>query len=95
VGKSFFGDLDHFFAWLPSIPYGTVEGKLTHSGQTHSVRGTGYHDHNWGNVALPSVLDHWYWVRAHVGPYTLIFVEQIALKKIWFGAFAGLPACRG
>ncbi len=81
VGKSFFGDLDHFFAWLPSIPYGTVEGKLIYDGQTHSVQGTGYHDHNWGNVALPSVLDHWCWGRAHVGPYTLIFVEQIALKK--------------
>jgi predicted secreted hydrolase len=81
AGKSFFGDLDHYFAWLPSIPYGTVEGTLTYDGQEHRVKGTGYHDHNWGNVALPSVLDHWYWGRAHVGDYTLIFVEQIARKK--------------
>ncbi len=81
AGKSFFGDLDHYFAWLPSIPFGTVEGTLTYDGQTRTVRGTGYHDHNWGNVALPSVMDHWYWGRAHVGDYTLIFVEQIALKK--------------
>jgi predicted secreted hydrolase len=81
VGKSFFGDLDHYFAWLPSIPYGSVEGRLTYDGQTYAVRGTGYHDHNWGNVALSAVMDHWYWGRAHVGPYTLIFVEQIALKK--------------
>ena len=80
-GKSFFGDLEHYFAWLPSIPYGTVEGALTYDGQTRTVRGNGYHDHNWGNVALPSVLDHWYWGRAHVGDYTLIFVEQIASKK--------------
>jgi len=81
AGKSFFGDLDHYFAWLPSIPFGTVEGRLTYDGETHNVRGTGYHDHNWGNIALPSVMDHWYWGRAHVGDYTLIFVEQIALKK--------------
>jgi predicted secreted hydrolase len=81
AGKSYFGDLDHYFAWLPSIPFGTVEGTLTYDGQTRNVRGTGYHDHNWGNVALPSVMDHWYWGRAHVGNYTLIFVEQIALKK--------------
>ena len=81
AGKSFFGDLDHYFAWLPSIPFGTVEGKLTYDGETHNLRGTGYHDHNWGNIALPSVMDHWYWGRAHVGDYTLIFVEQIALKK--------------
>lgn len=81
AGKSYFGDLEHYFAWLPAIPYGLVEGTLTYDGQTHPVRGYGYHDHNWGNVALPSVLHHWYWGRAHVGEYTLIFVEQIALKK--------------
>lgn len=81
AGKSYFGDLEHYFAWLPSIPYGAVEGTLTYDGQTHTVRGSGYHDHNWGNVALPSVMDHWYWGRAHIGDYTLIFVEQIALKK--------------
>jgi predicted secreted hydrolase len=81
AGKSFFGDLEHYFAWLPSIPYGAIEGTLTYDGQTHRVRGTGYHDHNWGNVALPSVMDHWYWGRAHIDDYTLIFVEQVALKK--------------
>ncbi len=79
--KSFFGDTEHYFAWLPSIPYGTVEGTLTYDGRTHAVRGTGYHDHNWGNVSLPSVMDHWYWGRAHIGDYTLIFVEQVTSKK--------------
>lgn len=81
AGKGFYGDLEHYFAWLPAIPYGSVEGTLTYDGQTHAVSGNGYHDHNWGNVALPSVMDHWYWGRAHVGDYTLIFVEQIAAKK--------------
>lgn len=81
AGKSYFGGLDRYFAWLPAIPYGSVEGTLTYDGQAHAVKGTGYHDHNWGNVALPSVLDHWTWGRAHVGEYTLIFVEQIARRK--------------
>lgn len=81
AGKTYFGDLDHYFAWLPSIPHGTVEGTLTYDGQAHPVKGTGYHDHNWGNVRLPSVMDHWTWGRAHVGGYTLIFVEQVASKK--------------
>ncbi len=81
AGKSYFGSLDRYFAWLPAIPYGSVEGRLRYDGQTRSVCGTGYHDHNWGNVALPSVLDHWLWGRAHVGEYSLIFVEQIARPR--------------
>lgn len=81
AGKAYFGDLDHYFAWLPSIPYGTVKGSLTYDGQTHVVKGTGYHDHNWGNVAMNEVMDHWYWGRAHLGVYTLIFVEQVASAK--------------
>ncbi len=81
AGKSYFGDLEHYFAWLPSIPYGIVQGTLTYDGQMHAVSGNGYHDHNWGNAALASVMDHWYWGRAHLGDYTLIFVEQIASKK--------------
>lgn len=80
IGKAFFDGFDNYFAWLPSIPYGTVEGTLTYDGQTHKVKGTGYHDHNWGNVGLNEVMDHWYWGRAHVGDYTLIYVEQIASK---------------
>lgn len=81
AGKAYFGDLDHFFGWLPSIPYGAVEGTLTYDGQTHNVNGTGYHDHNWGNIALNEVMDHWYWGRAHIGEYTLIFVDQIAANQ--------------
>lgn len=81
AGKVYFGDLDHHFAWLSAIPFGTVEGTLTYDGQIHRVRGTGYHDHNWGNVGLNEVLDHWYWGRAHIGDYTLIFVEQVAADE--------------
>jgi hypothetical protein len=84
AGKACFGDLNHFFAWLPAIPYGRVEGTLRYDGHTHEVRGVGYHDHNWGNVGLQDVMDHWYWGRAHVGEYTLIFVEQVAAKAYGF-----------
>lgn len=78
AGKVYFGDFGHYFAWLPAIPFGQVTGTLRYAGRTHAVRGAGYHDHNWGNVDLNQVWDHWYWGRAHLGDYTLIFVEQEA-----------------
>ena len=95
AGKAYFGDLDHYFAWLPSIPYGRVEGTLTYDGQTHHVKGTGYHDHNWGDVGLNEVMDHWYWGRAHLGEYTLIFVEQIAAKTYGYARIPVFMLAKG
>jgi len=71
-GKVFFGGREHYFAWLPAIPYGKVEGTLTYDGQTHKVT---------GNLSLPDVQDHWYWGRAQFDDYTVIFVEQTTHKK--------------
>ncbi len=81
AGKSCFGDLNHYFAWLPAIPYGRVEGEITCDGKVHQVSGAGYHDHNWGNIGLNEVMDHWYWGRARIGDYTLIYVEQIGAQE--------------
>ena len=78
AGKNFYDDaLTRYFAWLPAIPFGTVTGTLTYGGATHRVTGTGYHDHNWGNIGLDQVMSHWYWGRAHVADYTAIFVEMV------------------
>ena len=76
-----YGDTTYFdaekrkvFGWVPSIPFGTVSGTLTYDGVSHQVSGTGYHDHNWGNVPMQDGISHWYWGRAHVGDYSTIFV---------------------
>ncbi len=79
-GKAFFGDYDHYFGWVAPIPHGSVSGTLTYDGKTHNVTGAGYHDHNWGNLALPSVQDHWYWGRAQFDDFTVLFVEQTTSK---------------
>lgn len=80
AGKVSFGDEGHYFAWLPAIPHGVVSGTLTYDGKTVSVSGVGYHDHNWGNGDLNTVIDHWYWGRANLGDFTVIFVEQITTR---------------
>ena len=42
---------DRFFAWLVAVPEGAITGTLTADGVTRQVTGSGYHDHNWGNVS--------------------------------------------
>ena len=62
----------HYVAWLPVVPRADVELTLAINGEVEHLRGTGYHDHNWGNVALRKIIDHWYWGRACIGDYTVV-----------------------
>lgn len=72
-GQVFFGPTEeHYIAWLPMAARGAVTATITTAGSTRRLSGTGYHDHNWGNVAPRKVLDHWYWGRARVGDFTVV-----------------------
>jgi hypothetical protein len=64
-----------YLGWLVPMPRATVEGTLTIAGETRSVRGTGYRDRNWGNVPFVDTLREWYWGRAHLGDYSIVFFE--------------------
>lgn len=75
-----------YFAWVAPVPYGTVEGTLTYGGKSWKVKGTGYHDHNWGNVGPGIMLDHWYWGRAHLADFSMIFVQITTAKVIGIGS---------
>lgn len=79
TGHVFFGEQEqHYIAWLPVVPRGAVDAVLSIGGATERLAGTGYHDHNWGNIAPRKVLDHWYWGRARVGDYTVVTLMFVA-----------------
>jgi hypothetical protein len=61
-----------FFAWLAAAPEGAVTGTLTVDGVTRNVTGSGYHDHNWGNVSPAKLFDNWWWGRGTSGGQTVI-----------------------
>jgi hypothetical protein len=63
---------DRFFAWLVAVPEGAVTGTLTADGATRQVTGSGYHDHNWGNVSPADLFDNWWWGRGRSGDHTII-----------------------
>jgi predicted secreted hydrolase len=82
TGHAFFGaHEEHYIAWLPIVSRGVVKAALTVDGRTERRSGTGYHDHNWGNVAPRKVLDHWYWGRACVGDYTVVTLMFVSHRK--------------
>jgi hypothetical protein len=63
---------DKYFAWLVAVPEGAVTGTLTADGVTRQVTGSGYHDHNWGNVSPADLFDNWWWGRGRSGGHTII-----------------------
>jgi predicted secreted hydrolase len=93
TGHAFFGEREEqYIAWLPIVSRGAVDAVLTTTGtdgRTEHRSGTGYHDHNWGNIAPRKVLDHWYWGRARVGEYTVVTLMFVSHRKY---DYAQLPA---
>lgn len=77
------------------IPSGTVQGTLRYEGASHEVKGTCYHDHQWGSVVKtqgPWKLTKWYWGRACIESpsripsekYSIVFAQVL-------GSYEGSP----
>lgn len=95
TGKTLIGDKGDYLGWLIAVPRGTVEGAITLRGQTRSVHGEGYHDHNWGTIPFEDYLREWYWGRAYLGNYTVIFSETHALPAYGDTHLAQILLARG
>jgi len=74
-------DESGFFGWMVPVPHGTVTGRLAADAVVREIAGTGYHDHNYGNVIMSEVCDSWWWSRTQVGGYTVIAVELVGTAR--------------
>ena len=61
-----------YFRWLCAVPNGALSGTVTVDSVTHEVAGSGYHDHNWGNVPMSVLVKDWHWARGEAGGYTAV-----------------------
>jgi hypothetical protein len=96
AGAIAFGAADEAtFHWLPSVPQGRVQGTLRTPAGATTLEGSGYHDHNWGNAALQTLVHDWYWGRAQVGPYSLITSFITAESRYGFRTFPIFYLARG
>ena len=87
-GSIFFGDNEeHYFAWLPAIPEGKAVADVTYEGTQLHLEGSGYHDHNWGNLSMLKLMHHWYWGRAKIGDYKVISAWITGEKKYGYKEF--------
>jgi hypothetical protein len=73
-GHLYFGaeGRERLFAWLPSVPQGVAHVRYKIGHEQYRASGSGYHDHNWGDVPMQRLIHDWYWARAKAGPYAVI-----------------------
>ena len=83
----FLFDEKKYFAWMPSVPEGKMEATVIIDGETMHFTGTGYHDHNWGNIGMFWIMHHWYWGRAKIGDYQVISSYITAHKPYGYEHF--------
>ena len=81
TGHIYYGSSGDYFAWLVPVPQGETEIAYTYKGESINLKGSCYHDHNFGNENMTKLINHWYWSRAEIGPYNLIAAELISDKK--------------
>lgn len=82
TGHMYYGaDDEHEFDWLPAVPQGKVTATYRVAGTTSETSGVGYHDHNWGNAPMTSLVNNWYWARGQAGPYSVIASFVTAEQK--------------
>lgn len=61
-----------YVKWVCAIPNGKITGSMTLNGKTEEVTGSGYHDHNWGNVPMSLLFKDWHWARGEAEGYTAV-----------------------
>lgn len=71
--------------WVVPVPHADVEGELYIDGKTVQVKGSGYHDHNWGNCYCYKLFKNWYWGRVHSDHYSIDYAQVIP-------AISGMPS---
>ena len=82
-GELLFGSLQYprVFGWAVPQPRAEVTGTIAYPGAEVEVKGTGYHDHNWGNLVMPLYVSHWHWGRIYHEEVTVVFADVATRRR--------------
>ncbi|KAI0698493.1 hypothetical protein BC835DRAFT_1334444 [Cytidiella melzeri] len=72
--------LGQSLGWFNAVPDARAKVNLNVSGTPVEYSGHGYHDKNWGSVPERDTLRSWYWGRASLGPYSVVWFDYIDLE---------------
>ena len=86
-----FGDKEEkYFTWLCVVPKGEITGTITIKGESRTVKGFGYHDHQWGNIMHMFAWNQWIWARQNFGDYNLVLFDLVTNRSFGYKHY---PLC--
>jgi hypothetical protein len=59
TGVVYLGDAHTYQGWFAAVPSGKASGHVVYYNEKREFKGTGYHDHTWGNLPLTQFVDRW------------------------------------
>jgi len=80
-GYTKFGNLGEF-GWVIPLPKAKVEGTIKVHNENISVKGIGYHDHNWITLNMIKIVDYWHWGRFYSENFTVVYAYIKCNKKL-------------
>jgi len=80
-GYTKFGELG-VFGWVVPLPKAKVDGTIKVHNETISVKGMGYHDHNWITLNMIKILNYWHWGRIYSENLTVVYAYIQSNKKM-------------
>jgi len=88
-------DAKSTFGWVIPGPRAQVAGTITLDGETTTVSGRGYHDHNWGQGNMPRIIERWHWGRLYTDEFSLLFANVMLQKRFGFHTSRPTMLARG
>lgn len=82
VSHACFGDESRYMYWVVPQPRCQARGTFRTKGETCTVEGIGYRDHNWLNFFPPDLLSHWDWGRIYDEEFTIIFADIVTTRRM-------------
>lgn len=76
-----FGDKDEFYYNFICITKLTVTGTVTINGETKTVTGSAYYNHQWFNTTPIMAFHHWLWGRQNIGNYSVLIYDMVAAEQ--------------
>ncbi|MBY9004531.1 MAG: hypothetical protein KGD73_11200 [Candidatus Lokiarchaeota archaeon] len=70
------------FGWVVPLPKAKVEGTIKVHNETLSVKGMGYHDHNWITLNMIKIVNYWHWGRIYSENFTVVYAYIQSNKKM-------------